>query len=467
VLVQLARDEKDVAVRSQLACSARRLPARDCLGIVRALLNHGEDAADPHLPLLLWWAIEAKAGTDTDQVLDLFSESAVWRLPLVREQLLERLMRRFAATGQRKDLLTCARILKLSPGPEETKRLLAGFEAAFAGRTLPELPAELADALAGYSKHSIVLGLRQQRPEALAEALRVLADAKADRSKQLQYLQILGEVHQPSALPTILNLAARSPDNALRGAALASLQRYDDPLISQTVLSGVPQMSDDLRPLAWSLLVSRSASARRLLAAIEDRTIDKSLVPAESVQRLLLHRDEELQTLVRKHWGNLQPATAADLHKEIDRLAAVVRSGSGVPKQGRTLFQQQCGKCHVLFGEGGKVGPDLTTYNRDDLATMLLNIVHPSAEIREGYITYVVLTKDGRTLAGCLADQDAQLVVLRGDDGKDVPIPRTEIDVMEARKTSLMPEGLLKSYSDQQVRDLLAYLRCTQPLIDK
>src|SRR5262245_4507464 len=98
---------------------------------------------------------------------------------------------------------------------------------------------------------------------------------------------------------------------------------------------------------------------------------------------------------------------------------------------------------------------------------MLLSIVNPSDVIREGYPPYLVLTTDGRTLTGCLADQDANLVVLPGDDGKDVPIPRPEIDVLDTRKTSLMPEGLLKTCTDQEVRDLVAYLRCTQPLIDK
>lgn len=376
-------------------------------------------------------------------------------------------MRRFASTGQRKDLLDCARLLKLSPGPEHTKRLLAGFEAAFTGRTLPDLPAELNEALAAYGKHSIVLGLRQGRKEALDEALRMLADEKGDRSKQLLYVQILGEVHQPRALPALLQLATRSPDTALRGTALTALQRYDDPEVAPAVLAAYPGMADDLRSLAQSLLVCRRGWATQFVEAVDRGSIDRQTIPIETVQRLLLHQDEQLQALVRKHWGDVKSSTPAELHREIERLAAVVRNGAGVPKQGQLLFQKQCAKCHVLFGEGGKVGPDLTAYNRDDLQTILLSIVHPSAEIREGYTTYVVLTRDGRTLAGCLADQDANVVVLRGDDGKDVPIPRTEIEIIDAQKTSLMPEGLLKACNDQQVRDLLAYLRCTQPLIDK
>jgi putative heme-binding domain-containing protein len=70
-------------------------------------------------------------------------------------------------------------------------------------------------------------------------------------------------------------------------------------------------------------------------------------------------------------------------------------------------------------------------------------------------------------MSGLLVDQDPALVLLRGADGKDLTIARGDIEQMEASRTSLMPEGLLKGYSDQEVRDLFAYLCMTQPLIDR
>ena len=91
--------------------------------------------------------------------------------------------------------------------------------------------------------------------------------------------------------------------------------------------------------------------------------------------------------------------------------------------------------------------------------------MNPSAQIREGYETVNIDTKDGRSLTGFLADKDNQIVVLRALDGQNVTIERKAIDEMNSSGMSLMPEGLLAAMTDQQVRDLFAYLRSSQPLV--
>ena len=100
----------------------------------------------------------------------------------------------------------------------------------------------------------------------------------------------------------------------------------------------------------------------------------------------------------------------------------------------------------------------------DDVETMLLHVVNPNAEIREGFETLMVMTDDGRTVIGFLVDRDSQVVVLRGTDGQTVTIPQARIEEMQAQRKSLMPEALLKDMTDQQIRNLFAYLRSHQPL---
>ncbi len=463
-LADMALTEPDVEARSQLACSARRLPAHDALPIVRNLLGHDEDVGDIHFPLLLWWAVESKCETDRDAVLALFEEPAIWKLPLVRTHLLHRLMRRYAQAGTRKDLLTCARLLELAPSAEESKQLLRGFEEAYQGRPLANLPSQLAEALAKHGGASPVLALRQGKPEAVAKALAVLADDKADNSERLQYVQIFGEVHQPRSVTPLLSLVQSSRDDALRLAALTALEQYDDPAIAETVLRLFGKFNDDARASALTLLVSRKNWTLLLLDAVESGKLDKAAVAPDVVARMTVYRDDRLAGRVSKLWGNVEGATTEEMRREITRLEGVLEKGKGSPYAGKKLFTQTCAKCHTLFGQGGRVGPDLTSYKRDDLGNMLIQIVNPSAEIREGFETIVVTTKDGRVLSGLVADRDNQVLVLRGADGQTITVRLDKVDEIQPQRRSLMPEGLLKPLSDQQVCDLFAYLRSTQPL---
>jgi putative heme-binding domain-containing protein len=225
-------------------------------------------------------------------------------------------------------------------------------------------------------------------------------------------------------------------------------------------------MSDDVQAAAQSLLATRRSWAARFVEAIESRSVDRQAVPREVVEKIVMLGDADLTARLSRLFGPVRPATSADLRADLDRMASAVRSGSGVPKPGKFLFDRTCARCHTLFSKGGKVGPDLTTYRRDDLDTMLLNIVNPSAEIREGFATSIVAMADGRVLTGVVVEQDRNVVVLRTDDGRELTISREDIETFRASPRSLMPEGLLKGLGDQEIRDLFAYLRSTQPLID-
>ena len=463
-LAERARRETDVEVRSQLACSARRLPAREALPIVRGLLAHGEDVADIHLPLLLWWALESKAASDPEAVVNLFGDKAVWELPLVRQYISERLMRRYAQAGTRKDLLVCARLLELAPGKEHARRLMAGFEKAFQGRSLAGLPDELVKVMARVGGGSPALRLRQGDDKAVADALKLLGDEKADRRQRRQFAQVFGEVRQPRCVPVLLRIIEKSRDDVLRQAALTALQSYPDPTIGVEVVRVYQQLPEDVRSVAQTLLASRKPWARELVQAVAAGKIERAAVPAAVVRKILLHEDKQLAATVCKLWGNVQGATTAEMRQRIEQLTKVIRAGSGNPYSGRKLYAQNCGKCHTLFGEGGQVGPDLTPYQRNDLDRLLVNVVNPSAEIREGFESYIVETKNGRILNGFLADQDNRVVVLRGIDGQNIVLPRSQIEELRKSDRSVMPEETLKGLSNQQVRDLFAYLRSSQPL---
>ena len=463
-LKDLAANEQQAEVRSQLASSVRRLPANQALPLIRPMLTHDADAADIHIPLLVWWAIEDKAESDRDAVVALLEDPAVWKHTLVREHLMERLMRRYASAGTRADLLACAKLLNGAPDAQASKLLLAGFEKAFEGRSLAGLPDELIAAIAKVGGGSLALRLRQGDAIALDESLKIVADEKAPPAERLKYVQILAEIHPKSAADVLLAVLKATKEPALQTATLGALQSYDDLQIGAAVLGLLASLPEESRYAALNLLASRKVWARSLLTAVDAGTVAPRSIPLEVVQRILFQRDEQNAALVTKHFGSVQGATTAEMLAQVESLKGVLAVGTGNPYNGRKMYLASCGKCHVLFGEGGRIGPDLTSYKRDDVHTMLVNVVNPSAQIREGFENYVVVTNDGRTLTGLMADQDSRIVVIRGSEGQSVVIPRSNIEEMSASPKSLMPEAVLKDFSEQQVRDLFAYLRSTQPL---
>ncbi len=374
---ELAATEPNVESRAQLASTAKRMPAEVALPVVRNLLEHSEDANDPRMPLLIWWAIESKCERDSDAVLRFVSDGAVWSTATFKQHLAERLMRRFAAAGTRQSLEICSKLLKAAPTNEDRRRLMAGFEAAYAGRSVAGLPDDLAAAIERYAAQSPILALRRGRAEAIEQAIALVADDRGDAAARLKTVQVLGEVHQPKAVPALLRLATASPDNALRTASLVALRRYDDPEIGRAILSAYAGMTDDVRAAAMGTLASRVVWSAELLAAVDRGEIHRAAVPRETLQDLSLHKDRELKAVLTRLFPQPVAAPCAELRQEIARLHEVIAQQPGIPKTGRELFAQHCARCHTLFGAGGRVGPELTTYPRHDGQALLTHVVDP------------------------------------------------------------------------------------------
>ena len=216
---------------------------------------------------------------------------------------------------------------------------------------------------------------------------------------------------------------------------------------------------------AYNVLASRTAWAEKLLEAVKRGDVAARSVPVEIVEKL--RADEKLVAQVDEVFGPRRELDKTAVDAKLAKFAGVLKTGSGDPFVGYENYNMACASCHKLFGEGGEIGPDLTSYRRDDLDNMLMHIVNPSGEIREGFENVVIETKDGRNLSGFLAERYEETLVLRGLDGESTVVKKDDIVRTRAAGASLMPEGLLDGFEEQQVRDLFAYLRSTQPLVKK
>ena len=131
---------------------------------------------------------------------------------------------------------------------------------------------------------------------------------------------------------------------------------------------------------------------------------------------------------------------------------------------GKRVFEQAtCSRCHAIAGEGSKYGPDLTEVTKRFTGSKLLQqMVNPSTEIHQEFQTQQILLSDGRLLTGLVTEQnDTQLTLIPNllKPEKSVVIPIAEIEHRQIAKVSSMPVGLLDTFTQQEILDLLAYLQ--------
>ena len=126
-------------------------------------------------------------------------------------------------------------------------------------------------------------------------------------------------------------------------------------------------------------------------------------------------------------------------------------------ENGKLLFHRTCATCHVLFGEGAKIGPELTGSNRKNLDYVLENVVDPSAVVGVQYRVSVFALSDGRVISGIVRNQNERTIDIDSPQGGKV-IDRKDIDDVTISDKSLMPDGLVQGMSEDQVRDLVGFL---------
>ena len=477
-LVGLAASEGDAKVRSQLAATAARLRPDAGLRVAQQIALQDRDAADPFIPLQLWWAIERHAVTAQERAIELFSNPAAWGSQLARQSLLPRLVRRYAAEGSMPALRASATLLAGQPLGTSRAALRQALEQGLRQRAatqrpgLDDLPPALvqqvlADWRADPTDEALIrllvwLGHGPARERALALA----GDRSRDAGFRAGLVKAAADPARAEDAPRFLAWLVGDEPEPVKLAALEALQGFDSAPIAAQLLREYPRLSVSLRTKVRAVLLARKEGARALLAAVDAGQLAAGELTQSELKTVTQFQDRQLDAIARKHWGKVNATPE-------DKLAVVRRFNNdlnlqrdkppGVPERGRLLYTQLCAACHRLHGEGGTIGPDLTTANRRDKDFMLTSLVDPSAVIRKEYLNYTVKTTDGRVLGGFVAAESAGNITLGAADGTPTEIPRDQIATMEDSGVSLMPEGLLNALTPQQLRDLFAWLQSDGP----
>jgi putative heme-binding domain-containing protein len=140
----------------------------------------------------------------------------------------------------------------------------------------------------------------------------------------------------------------------------------------------------------------------------------------------------------------------------------------GDPGHGKALVLAPggvgCIKCHLIEGQGGTVGPELTSigakYPRPEL---IESVLYPSEKLAQGYEPVIVATLDGRVITGIVKEDTAEALELEDAEARRIRIARDEIDERRDAKVSVMPDNLVEGLSRQDFADLIAYLESLRP----
>ncbi|CAN5349805.1 c-type cytochrome [soil metagenome] len=293
------------------------------------------------------------------------------------------------------------------------------------------------------------------------QLVQILADEKRSVAERAAVLKALRTTAGASAIKPLTELLGRNEPALLKIDALRSLA------------TASPRQA---RIVAESLLDSTDMTLVTEAIAVLGASKEGAIIVGQRyvAKRLPKELFAKVSDVVRKFTGDPEMAKLiSDVKKgsllltmdlrQAEEIRKLVET-NGNPERGKKLYLNTvllaCASCHKMEGTGGSVGPDLTRlWDTQTTAKILEAIVDPNKEIKEGYQSYKATTADGRTIMGLKVIDTPLEVTIRDAGGRDVRIPKADLESLTVSKTSLMPDNAIAQLTFDQFIDLLAFLK--------
>lgn len=201
-------------------------------------------------------------------------------------------------------------------------------------------------------------------------------------------------------------------------------------------------------------VLTRPKWVRRLLETIVNRQISLRELNATQREKLTRRSNPELDELSKQAFATLGTST----RKEVLEQWKPTLQLNGSYQSGRGIYAKHCMACHLLDGAGHNVGPDLAALTNRTPESMFVAILDPNRDIDSRYLNFIALTNDGHLLSGLMAEETAVSVTLKEREGKTHVLLRRDLEALRSGRLSVMPEGIEKDLSHQDLADLIAYL---------
>ena len=346
--------------------------------------------------------------------------------------------------------------------------LLKGMREGLAGQKNVEVPkgwAEVAAKLAKSPNEQVredvrALSLIFGDSGALDSLKATLVDKKSPLEKRRDALKLLVEKNAPG-LASILQDLIQVKD--LQGDVLRGLAAYNSKETPQVILKNYSNFNTENKAMAVGTLASRSGFAKELLEALANGKIPRKDISVPIARQIQSLGNEDLSELLKEHWGEIRQVKAdkAELMEKYKKMLPKKYLAKADLSNGRALYNRTCAACHVLYGEGGKIGPDITGSDRRNLDYVLDNVLDPNGAIGKDYQFTTIHLKDGRVVAGMVAAENNSSLTVQTVTERIV-LSKEDVVARNVLPISMMPEGLFSNLKKDELRDLVAYLATEQ-----
>ncbi len=334
--------------------------------------------------------------------------------------------------------------------------VLQGMIEALQGRrmTAPENWGRVKDKLSASAapevrEKTLLLSVMFGDPEAAAALRKTAADPKAAEEIRRAALQTLVEAKAAGLPPLLRELLA---DRVMSGSALRALAAFSDADTPAVILKHYRDFTDAEKTDAVATMASRPAYAAALLDAMGRGEVPTRDLSSFTARQLLSFNDKNLSDKLTRVWGSIRP-TAGDKTKLLARYLTLTPPDAlkkADRSHGRFLFAHTCAKCHTLFDDGGKIGPDLTGSQRINPEYVLTKVLDPNAVVAKDYQMMIFTLNDGRVVNGLIKQENDKVVTVQTQN-ELVRLAKTDIESRKQSAQSMMPE-LTMPMSDVEVR---------------
>lgn len=296
------------------------------------------------------------------------------------------------------------------------------------------------------------------RKTAMLKARGIADNAAVPADLRAQAVNFLALQNPQPYASFLQHLIAPAQPAPVQLAALHMLSAIPDQTVSLYVLKQWPSLTPELRDAALNTFLVRPFNlfrVRLLLDAIDHGEIQQSSIGWE--RSVILMRD--IPDSLKERSRALLTKTDEKRKDVIQKYQAALQL-KGNEMQGKEVFKKNCVLCHQRNGaDGHAFGPDLSTVRHWPLEKLMANILDPGMTITSGYNLWNVELKNGEVKQGIISSETSTAVTLKSPGGTQAVIAREDIQSIKSLNISAMPVGLEHQISQQEMMDLLSFLR--------